>query len=254
MTTKHALLMTLFLSSVVFALVPTAQATISLDRTRIVFPGNTPSLTLNVINKDLAVPYQAQAWLEDAQGAKLNDKSDFVIIPAVQNIEPGGKAQLRIQAMPVTSDLPQDQETLFYLNLLEVPPKSGKDNVVQINLQTRIKMFYRPEALIMKQQMMPFQKELTLTKSGTSYIINNSTPYFISLATASVSATKGRNAAQVFDPYVIPPKSSVRLAGKISELGDAPVLVYVNDYGDQISLTFHCTGTTCKVDDKKPGD
>ncbi|HFF1823945.1 hypothetical protein [Raoultella ornithinolytica] len=39
--------------------------------------------------------------------------------------------------------------------------------------------------------------------------------------------------------------------GEISELGDTPVLVYVNDYGDQIPLTFHCKGTTCKIDENK---
>ncbi|HFF1823946.1 fimbria/pilus periplasmic chaperone [Raoultella ornithinolytica] len=185
MFAKHVILMVLFVNSVFFVLVPTAQAAISLDRTRIVFPGNTQSLTLNVFNKDQAVPYQAHAWLEDSQGAKLNDKSAFIIMPPEQTIEPRGKAQLRIQAMPAASKLPQDQETLFYLNLLEVPPKSGKDNVVQVILQTRIKMFYRPEALTVNQQMMPFQKELTLTKNGTSYISNNSTPYFITLVTAS---------------------------------------------------------------------
>ncbi|MEX6226452.1 fimbria/pilus periplasmic chaperone [Providencia hangzhouensis] len=39
--------------------------------------------------------------------------------------------------MPTINELPQDRESLFYFNLREVPPKSDKDNVLQIALQTQ---------------------------------------------------------------------------------------------------------------------
>ncbi|WP_223346554.1 fimbria/pilus periplasmic chaperone, partial [Escherichia coli] len=40
-----------------------------------------------------------------------------------------------------------DRESLFYYNVREIPPKSGKANTLQIALQTRIKLFWRPKAL-----------------------------------------------------------------------------------------------------------
>lgn len=252
MTTKCFFLMTLLANSVAFVLAPSVQATISLDRTRIVFPGNVQSVTLDMFNKDLAIPYQAQAWLEDEQGEKLHNKSAFVVLPPEQSIEPKGQVQLKIQAMPAVNQLPKDRETLFYLNLLGVPPESDKENVVQIKLQTRIKMFYRPEVIAVKPQAMSFQEGLTLTKNGTSYIVNNSTPYFITLAAANTK--KGGTVLQGFTPVVISPKSSASLDVSISALGEKPVLAYVNDYGHQIALTFHCTGTTCKVDESKSGE
>ncbi|MGT9169473.1 fimbria/pilus periplasmic chaperone, partial [Escherichia coli] len=39
------------------------------------------------------------------------------------------------------------RESLFYYNVREIPPKSGKANTLQIALQTRIKLFWRPKAL-----------------------------------------------------------------------------------------------------------
>ncbi len=44
--------------------------------------------------------------------------------------------------------LPQDRESLFYLNVREIPPKPDKPNVLQLAMQSRIKLFYRPAAIV----------------------------------------------------------------------------------------------------------
>lgn len=62
--------------------------------------------------------------------------------------------------------LPQDRESLFYFNLREIPPKSSKPNTLQLALQTRIKLFYRPAPLAVNPNDKPWQEKVTLTREG----------------------------------------------------------------------------------------
>ncbi|MFQ2254893.1 fimbria/pilus periplasmic chaperone [Aeromonas hydrophila] len=238
--------------SLIMTLVPTVNAAIALDRTRVVFPGNERSVSLNVRNENAELPYLAQGWLEDEKGVKLEGQSAFTVLPPVQRVEPKGQTQVKIQAMPAASQLPQDRESLFYFNMREIPPQSDKPNVLQIALQTRIKMFYRPAALAeaaAQQQAAPYQEQLTLTRQGDSYKVNNPTPYFVTLIGAS--AKQGGAVVQGFQPLMVPPKGSATLGGSAAALGTTPVLLYVNDYGGQPELSFRCASNTCQVDASK---
>lgn len=252
MMMKRFLVMSLLAGATVATLVPSAQAAISLDRTRVVFPGNEKSVSLTVRNQNPELPYLAQGWLEDAHGTKLEGNSAFTVLPPVQRVEPKGQTQVKIQETPGANMLPQDRESLFFFNLREIPPKSDKSNVLQIALQTRIKMFYRPAALAeaaAKQQAAPYQEQLTLSKKGDQYTVNNPTPYFVTLIGAS--AKKEGDVVKGFEPVMVPPKGSVKLGGSAAALGATPVLVYVNDYGGQPALTFKCSGSSCQVDESK---
>lgn len=252
MMMKRFFVTSLLAGVAVTTLASSAQAAISLDRTRVVFPGNEKSVSLTVRNQNPELPYLAQGWLEDAMGNKLEGNSAFTVLPPVQRVEPKGQTQVKIQATPGASMLPQDRESLFFFNLREIPPKSDKSNVLQIALQTRIKMFYRPAALAeaaARQQATPYQEQLTLSKNGDQYTVNNPTPYFVTLIGAS--ARKEGEVVKGFEPAMVPPKGSVKLGGSAAALGATPVLVYVNDYGGQPALTFRCGGDSCKVDESK---
>lgn len=252
MRMKKFFVMSLLAGVAVPMLAPTAQAAISLDRTRVVFPGNEKSVSLTVRNQNTELPYLAQGWLEDDQGTKLEGNSAFTVLPPVQRVEPKGQTQVKIQATAGANLLPQDRESLFFFNLREIPPKSDKANVLQIALQTRIKMFYRPAALAQeaaKQQAVPYQEQLMLSKNGDQYTVTNPTPYFVTLVGSS--AKKGGEVVKGFEPLMVPPKGSVTLGGSAAALGATPVLVYVNDYGGQPALTFRCGGNSCQVDESK---
>jgi chaperone protein EcpD len=44
--------------------------------------------------------------------------------------------------------VPQDRESVFWLNVLEIPPKPvGKANHIQLTVRSRLKLFYRPAGL-----------------------------------------------------------------------------------------------------------
>ncbi|AHG19164.1 molecular chaperone [Chania multitudinisentens RB-25] len=227
-----------------------AQAAIALDRTRIIFAGGDKSVSLNVNNDNKQLPYLAQGWIDDAQGNKVT--SPLTVLPPVQRIEAGAKSQVKIQALPMVDQLPQDRETLYYFNLREIPPKSDKANTLQIALQTRIKLFYRPKSLMKTTAEMatPWQEQLTLTKQGDKYVVNNPTPYYVTLVDAG--SRKGISAPG-FEPLMLDPKGSAPLAVSASVLGEAPVLTYVNDYGGRPALTFRCGGASCQVVPEKKG-
>lgn len=228
-----------------------ASAAIALDRTRAIFNGADKSLSLSVSNQNKELPYLAQAWIEDASGNKI--ESPLTALPPLQRIEPGAKSQVKIQATGGQNLLAQDRETLFYFNLREIPPKANKPNTLQIALQTRIKLFYRPRAIAITRegQANPYQEKLTLTRQGDHYVVNNPTPYYVTLAGAR-SQVKGESVAG-FSPMMIPPRGSAPLGGSAGALGHSPVLTYINDYGGRPMLTFGCTGTTCTVKSSKAG-
>ncbi|EMH4138340.1 fimbria/pilus periplasmic chaperone [Serratia marcescens] len=230
-------------------LAPQVQAAIALDRTRVVFDGGQNSVSLNISNQNKQLPYLAQGWLEDEQGNKI--QSPLVVLPPVQRVEPGKPSQVKIQALPAAKQLPQDRETLYYFNLREIPPKSDKPNTLQIALQTRIKLFYRPAAVMPTQAQMatPWQEQLTLSKQGDKYQVNNPTPYYVTLVDAG--SRKGGVGLKGFEPLMVPPKGNASLNVNASALGSNPVLTYINDYGGRPQLTFNCSGNACQVAPEK---
>ncbi len=226
-----------------------AQAAIALDRTRVILNGGDSSVSMNITNKNTQLPYLAQGWLENEQGEKIN--SPLIVLPPVQRVEPGAQSQVKVQALPAAKALPQDRESLFYFNLREIPPKSTKANTLQIALQTRIKLFYRPAAIVPNKNAVfnPWQEQLTLTRQGAGFKANNPTPYYITLVDAR-SSKSGKTAAG-FEPLMVPPKGSVMLGA--TGLGNAPVLTYINDYGGRPDLTFKCGAGDCQAMPEKQG-
>lgn len=224
-----------------------ANAAIALDRTRVVFPGDQKSVSMTITNENKQLPYLAQGWLENEKEEKINEP--LLVLPPVQRVEPGAKTQVKIQAEAGIAALPKDRESLFYFNLREIPPRSNKPNVLQLALQTKIKLFYRPAALIVPvSTTTPWQESLTLTRDGNRYIAHNPTGYYITINDAQ--AQEGKSAAK-FRAVMIPPKSDMDLGVSADALGNSPKLEYINDFGGRPLLSFKCNGGTCSVSSNK---
>lgn len=219
-----------------------AHAAIALDRTRVVFDGENNSVSLNVSNENKQLPYLVQGWLENTDGVKVN--SPLTVVPPVQRLEAGAKSQIKVQSLPAIKSLPQDRESLFYFNLREIPPRSDKPNTLQIALQTRIKLFYRPAAITPTKADLanPWQEKMTLQRQGDRYQITNPTPYYVTVVDGGASATKS---VPDFKPIMLAPFESGSLSASASQLGASPVLTYINDYGGHPQLKFTCTGNNC---------
>lgn len=216
-----------------------AAAAIALDRTRAVFPGAEKSIALNIANESSRKPYLAQAWLEDAQGKKIT--SPLMVTPAVQRLEPKQKSVIRVNALPEAASLPQDRESLFYFVVREIPPKSERPNVMQLALQTRIKLFYRPKA-IMPERYSRQDDKLILHRVAGGYRVENPTPYYMTVL--GVSGGPGLPVAKEFEAITLAPRSSETVR---SGTYTAPYVTTVNDFGGRPGLTFRCQGDVCRA-------
>lgn len=236
---QHALL-----AFALVAALPT-QAAVALDRTRVIYTGDSKSQSLNIRNHNKALPYLAQAWMEDAMGRKI--ASPFVVLPPVQRLEPGADSMLKVQATQASHLLPQDRESLFYFNLREIPPRSDKPNSLQLALQTRIKFFYRPQSLVVEPEahVAPWQQQLKLTPAQGHYRVDNPTPYYVTLVDAA-SKADGEGQAD-FTPLMLAPFGHGELNLGIAKLGKAPTLTYVDDFGGRRPLHFRCNDQHCSL-------
>lgn len=174
---------------------PLAQAAIVLDGTRMVVLSDARSVTLGMRNTG-NVPVLAQNWIDDgrehATPAELN--VPFVLTPAIVRVEPGGSAIVRIS---YTRDpLPSDRESLFYLNVMETPPREpGADNALMFTIRTRIKIFFRPASLRQGAGAAPdkLQWKLGRNAKGRPVLeVANPTPYHVSLVGIGLLSDTGR--------------------------------------------------------------
>lgn len=225
------------LGGALWLLGPTADATVTPDRTRVIFDAGQPSLSLTVINDDPTSPALAQAWLENEKGARTG--LPLAVVPPVQRLEAGARSLVRITALPTASTLPADRESLFYFNLRGIPPRADKPNVLQLAVQTRVKLFYRPAALAVRSGS-PWMTKLVLTRTDDGYRLDNPTPYYVTLV--DLKAKRGRSAD--IAPRTLAPRSSTRM---VSPALQVPVLTYIDDYGARPELTFSCHGSVCHV-------
>ncbi|HDT2998748.1 fimbria/pilus periplasmic chaperone [Proteus faecis] len=226
-----------------------AQAALSLDRTRVIFEGDKKSVSLNVANTSEKLPYLAQAWIENDKGVKI--QSPFVVVPPVQRVEPGKPTQVKIEAINVLQTLPQDRESIFYFNLREIPPKSEKANVLQLALQTKIKLFYRPEKLIMSGTDIinnPWQEKVVLQENSSNYTIENPTPYYVTIV--NIAKDEKSKTDPNFNPVMLAPFGKDTISVNPSVLGSKPVITYINDYGGRSQVSFSCVSNKCAVKEK----
>lgn len=225
------------------------HASVSLDRTRAIYPGDVNSISLRIRNTDTRLPYLAQAWLEDAEGNKLKDT--FTVLPPIQRLEPGAESMVKVQALPSASLLPQDKESLFYFNLRGIPPRSDQPNALQLALQTRIKLFYRPVGLVVDRSSSasPWEAKITLQQVGGKYQLTNSSPYYVSIVAASRSLKD--EALPEFESVMIAPRSQALLNLGASVLGQQPTFTYVDDYGGTRQLSYQCSATCSVVSAKQ---
>lgn len=215
-------------------------AAINVDRTRIVMSSSDKSLAITLTNESKDVPFLAQSWIEEASGKR--SETYLLALPPLQRIDGGKKAQVRIMALPGMTTLPKDRETLFYYNIREVPPKSEKANVLQIAMQSRLKLFWRPEA-IKKAANVRTEEQLTIERNAKELTIKNPTPYYITLGYLGAD---NKGSFPGFDSIMVAPFSSQKFkAGNFK--GSELSVGYIDDFGGLQINIYHCAGALCTI-------
>lgn len=215
-----------------------SYAAISMDRTRIIINESDNIVNVNINNDNKQLPYLAQAWLEDNKMEKLT-KGPIVLTPPVQRIEPSERSLVTLTTTALAKQLPEDRESVFYFILREIPPKSKKDNIMQIALQTKVKLFYRPKS-IENVSASDWHKEIKLVYQGKGYRVINPTPLHFTVI--GLAGTENEIKNNKFDGIMVEPKSELYVESKKFS---TPYLSFINDYGGRPVMQFTCSTDEC---------
>ncbi|MFM4667524.1 molecular chaperone [Aeromonas media] len=121
-----------------------SEAALNLMRTRVIYEGVTEASLM--VRNDGSEPSLLQAWVDggNEQQGPADVSTPFLVVPPMMRLGPQRGQVLRILGADL-SGLPQDRESLFWLNVLGLPPKAqASQGSVQLAYRTRIKLFYRP--------------------------------------------------------------------------------------------------------------
>lgn len=218
-----------------------AQAGVSLDRTRLIITEKDASSSANLSNTSPDIPFLAQSWVEDEKGNKIT--SPLIVLPPLQRINGGQKGIARVTKTADIDKLPKDRESLFYLNVREIPPKPEKPNTLQLAMQSRIKLFYRPASVIPKMKGDIWQDQVVFHKNAGQMTAQNPTPYYVTIL--NLTKDDGQKITR-FPGIMIAPRSSQQFAitdPNVSQFS----MMFVNDYGGHPALKYRCDGNTCKA-------
>jgi len=144
-----------------------AHAAMQLDRTRLVVHEAEGSAVIQVRSEDTHT-LLLQVWI-DVDAPDHDSPQDrtavdstaplappatpfitpFITDPPVLRLEPGETRAIQVLLVHAPDTLPADRESLYWLNVLEVPAEDVSDtgNRLSTSVQSRLKLFYRPQAL-----------------------------------------------------------------------------------------------------------
>lgn len=156
-----------------------AHAGVVVGGTRVIYHGEKKESSLRIENPD-KTPYLIQSWVESTDGG--GKKSPFVITPPLFRLDGEQKNILRIVQ---AGTLPQNQESLYWLNIKSIPYVAKTQNTLQIAIKSRIKLIYRPETL--KGAPESETQSLTWQHIGNKIQVTNPTNYYMNFNTISVN-------------------------------------------------------------------
>ncbi|TDV46499.1 P pilus assembly chaperone PapD [Pseudomonas graminis] len=210
-----------------------AQAGIVLNTTRVIYQAQDKEVSL-VVNNSGTADILAQSWLE-AQGDTEN--LPFVVTPPLARMAGGARQMIRV--IYAGEGLPADRESVFWLNVQEIP-QSAKDNQLQIAIRQRIKLFYRPAAL--DGDPLDAAKSLQWRVRDGQLEVSNPTPYHVSMI--QIEARQQGKTLLTADSRMLAPRQSVQLPLKQLAGGHAIDLrfISINDFGAQEPYTAKVSG------------
>lgn len=196
----------------------TSQASVTVGGTRLVYNATSKEASISVSNTPNAVPHLIQSWVENEYSD--TDKVPFIVTPPLFRLDGGRENTLRV-IYSGTATLPENRESLFWLNVKAIPAvEKSEQNRLLIAVRTRIKLFYRPGALKSEAANTAW-KQLVFKRRNEQVNITNPTPYYISLFSLKLGKEEIKN------PPTVPPFGSINVTGK----GESIFWKAINDFG-----------------------
>jgi P pilus assembly chaperone PapD len=196
---------------------------IAVGATRVIYNAASREASLSVINRSGAQYFLIQSWVDDASGSK---NVPFTVTPPLFRLNANKENMLRI-IKKSDKELPGDKESVYWVNVKAIPPAPAAgdgQNVLQMAIKTRVKLFYRPAGLAGNVSDSP--GKLQWSQQGNDLVVKNPTAYSVSFNNLSV------NGKDIKDANLVLPQSEMHY--KIPEgAGHASTVKYkcINDFG-----------------------
>lgn len=209
-----------------------ASAGVVIGSTRVIYRESKDEVTVKLTNNNPS-PVLVQSWIDKGEEQISPEKLSvpFVLTPPINRMDPGKGQTLRITYIG-TPALPTDKESVYWLNVLEVPAKQkGVQDKSRLNIafRTRIKIFYRPDGLAGNANSAP--KDLVWKIRDGSLLVINPTPYNVTLGMIYYK-NSGKNHEMEGD-MIIPGGTQTYKFKDIPGVSNLSQLSYtaINDYG-----------------------
>lgn len=197
-----------------------AEAGVALGATRVIYPAGQKQVQLAVTNNDDNSTYLIQSWVENAGGVK---DGRFVVTPPLFAMQ--GKKENTLRILDATNNqLPQDRESLFWMNVKAIPSMDKSklsENTLQLAIISRIKLYYRPAGLVLPPDQAA--EKLTFHRSAGSLTLINPTPYYLTV-------TELNAGTRVLENALVPPLGEARVKLP-ADAGSEITYKTINDYG-----------------------
>ena len=158
-----------------------------------------------------------------------------VIINGTRLVYQGGKKESSIEnvlrVVRTGGNLPEDRESMFWLNIKAIPSskKVAGVNTLQIAVNTRIKLMYRPASVKGKPEAVADQLEWH--REGNDLVVNNPTPFYMNFQSVTLNGHKVDKATWAV------PKTETHFALPAHTGGSTVSWSIITDYGS-ISKTL----------------
>ncbi|CAD6022059.1 fimbrial chaperone [Escherichia coli] len=232
--TKHSLALC-FATCLAFS--SSAIADIVISGTRVIYTSVQKSVNVRLENKGNN-PLLVQSWLDTGDD---NAEPGSINVPFTATRIDGKRGQTIKLMYTGSSALPKDRESVFWFNVLEVPPKPDAEkmanqSMLQLAFRTRIKLFYRPEGLTGIPSDAPAALKWSWTTSGGKAALRvvNPTPFYVSFSSGDLVASGKR---YPLDVKMIAPlgEDVITVNSLSSKVSSAKVHFFaINDFGGAI--------------------
>ena len=200
-------------------------AGVNIGGTRVIYDGAKKETAIDVSNPD-NVPYLIQSWFDNPENSV--GKIPFIITPPLYRLDRGQENMMRIVR---AGNLPDNKESMYWLNIKAIPAAEKKSNSLQIAVKTRIKLIYRPASLKSKDPE-DFAQQLKWKISANHISVSNPGKYYMNFNQITVA---GKN---VPEPTYVAPGASATFSLPTGVTSGPVTFKLINDFGG-VGATHH---------------
>ncbi|ENY3783481.1 molecular chaperone [Citrobacter koseri] len=215
-----------YLLGTLFLVAATAHAGVIINGTRLVYQGDKKESSLGLSNPD-STDYLVQSWVDS--GSKNPGTPPFLITPPLFRLNAKEDNVLRV--IRTGGNLPEDRESLYWLNIKAIPSSKHVEgvNTLQIAINTRIKLLYRPSSVKGKPEEVA--DKLEWHREGHDLVVNNPTPFYMNFQSLMINGHKISKATWAV------PETATHMALPANTDGNTVTYSIITDYGS-ISRTW----------------